>query len=245
MIGYDVDVRAFDAALRNLAAASEQSTPEVFCTQMRLFAESIDKLTFPRTRAQGARAVERDLRRAVCPLDAKFFQSLKDERLKKRIKDLMRKRDLAALQSVLANVTHGRAQLVPFSPELHSRVRNRRGRVERSTGLYTADVTAWRAYLKKKQAMVGWARGGWNAFGRKVGYNTAAWVAKHGSAGGSASGDPTHPVTPWIEGINRAVGIPGYEQRLRQLALRVRVQAMQRAFVEMLKRRARENGFLP
>lgn len=242
MLTYQYDDYLFDAAMKHFVADMDKDVPDVFITQMRLFCETQSKMSWPRTKSQGQKAVERDLRRAVRPLDAKTLRSFTDPRIRTRLKQLIRSGDFPALEKFINAVTHGRMRLVRFDRALHKSVRDRRGRVKRESGLCTDDLVAWKAYLAEKKGNVGLAPAGWNPFAALVNAPQPDWVARHGTNTGSASGNPRDPICPHIEAANRTDETPDAHSRLNS-ALRIRAKAMERAIAESIKRRARANGF--
>lgn len=209
-----------------------RSAPEVFKMQMRLLMKQVMGFTFPKSKASGAAAVRRDIRRAVQPMDDAWSDRIKNPELRDRIKKLVRSKS-PGLQDVVTKARLG--SMVAFDPAQHKTRRNARGRVTKNSGLITPDVAAHKAYTAKKVAMVGWARSGWNAMLQRLGgVSIQSWVSKFGTEGGSASGNPDHPEKPTITGVNRAVKIPGYAASV-EAAVRLRERKMTADMMRILK----------
>lgn len=241
MFTFKTDFSKFNRAMEDYAAITKRGIPEVFKMQMRLLMKQVMSFTFPKQRAQGENAVRRDIARAITPTDAQWVSHIRNDGLRNRIQKLLDAGSRTALDEVLTRSKMG--QIVPFSPMLHKSARNARGRVTKSSGKLTTDVAAHKAYTDKKVKLVGWARSGWTPMLNAVGGGTIpSWVRRHGTAGGSAYGNPDHPTRPTITGINTAVKIPGYQASV-DAAMRVRERAMQADIMRILAGGATKAGF--
>lgn len=127
-------------------------------------------------RRTGEKAVQRDIMRAVRPMIGGLWDM-------PRMRNLIRAGDLVAINAILANmqwVGHQKgAKAVRWTPGWHRQARKSRGRVTGWTRLWTPDVAAEKAYIKKTQKNVGIARGGWAASAAALGLNPPDWIARH------------------------------------------------------------------
>lgn len=179
-LAFDSNAEEYANALREFMQFYSIEIPKALRRQGRLLAQELIKKTPPNTRAQGRRAVERDIKRAVRPLRPQDFAS-------KEIRRLIRKRDYGALQAAFryfrGNSDLQNVRVVPFDPKMHTEARDRRGRVKRFQRKATPDYEEVAAYIKQVQAHVGEARGGWAASLLALGRRPAGWIAEHSNAG--------------------------------------------------------------
>jgi hypothetical protein len=221
-VQFKARLSGFSASMSRYVVDLKMSIPQVFKDQMRLFVKEIVAQTWPKTRKQGEDAVERDIRKAVKPLDKNAFNSIQNPRLKKALQNAAIEKDTDRLRMLFNRLGPRKNDvIVLFSPDMHKSQRNSRGRIAKSTGRVTFDTTAHAAYTKKVQGAVGWARAGWNAASARLGTVVAGWIKRHGTNGGSQHGNPSDPVRPNLSMINDAVEIPGYQAQVeRALMLR-------------------------
>lgn len=192
-VSVQVDTEAFNDAVRQYIKATRVEVPKAMRTQARLLFGRIIQRTFPRTRAQGRKAVARDIGRAVRVLKPQEFQS-------KPIQKLVRARDYEGLKAVFGR-TGTKLDVVPFSPRLHQDARDSRGRVRKPQPVATPDREEVRDYMKERQDLVGRAKGGWVAAFRAAGGSPSAWVARWDRVG-QAEDRLKDPVAAFIRSEN-------------------------------------------
>ncbi len=218
-VSIELRTAKFNAAVLRYSQELRLSLPDVMRNQSRLLFGRIIAITFPRTRGEGRQAVARDVERAVRPLDPAKFES-------RHIRKMIRARDYAGLNTAIAALTHGRLRVVRFSPALHQRARDKRGRVRRFTGMVTPDRAEVRAYTKERQERVGRAKGGWAAAYRAMGGTPASWIARWAQVG-QAQDRLANPVAGYVRAENRSEwAAHGDDQRLIATAIRSRTGAI-------------------
>lgn len=200
MIEVDDSVWRDEAA--KYAAFTGKNMMEALSEEFPLLIDVVIKLTPPKTLAQGRAAVARDIRKTMRPFDPAAIET-------EGLREIVAKRDLVAYNILAGRVKSGRMRgttAVAFAPDVHTRRRDRRGRVgadSRQVVLGT-DASLLRKYIADVQSRVGYAKSGWLAALRLVGARTAAgFVERHGTAGGSAIDDRKNPDNPSMTGINR------------------------------------------
>lgn len=231
-------VEAFRAFMRTFG----KSVPETLREQGREIARRTMLFTPPQKGpAQGKAAVKRDIIRAVNPVDAK---TLRNPKLNK----IARERNYAAMDVIMQRVAASGGfggRFVPFTPELHQTVRDSRGRVMRDRGLNTFDADEVRAYIVRKQANVGRAKGGWAAALRGLGGTPPGYAARHASLG-SFLDRASNPVNAYIQMTNRSEwakgGNGGDAGRVVANALRSQVNAIYKAIADKAAKAKRESG---
>ena len=182
----------------------------------------------------GRTAVERDIRRAIYPLDESEWKS---ESIKKAITG----KDTKALEAILKNFMRlPTVQIVPFAPTWHRSAQNNRGHVRKNQGVFTFDKDGVRKYTKRIQSHVGMAKGSWAAAYAAVGGKPQKWtVAARNKAAGSISimvDRMASPTNPTFEVTSTAHGVVDNTRLIRQIkhAMNVRVGAMQQKCRRML-----------
>lgn len=198
-VSVEINADEFNDAVRRYIKELHVGVPAAMRKQSRLLFGRILANTFPQTRAQGRRAVARDIENAIRPLNPSAFNSIE-------IRRLIRKRDYDGLQRVFQRSQdrdYRRAKVVPFSPDLHQKARDRRGRVQRWAGMVTPDWDEVRDYIKSQQELVGRAKGGWTAAFIAAGGRPASWVARWASTG-EVDDRLTDPVVAYIKAENRS-----------------------------------------
>jgi hypothetical protein len=214
-----VDSREFQDAIRRYVKETGATLPVVLRKQSRLLFGRIIQRTYPRTRAEGRRAVARDIQRAVEPMKASSWDS-------KRIRKLIRERDYAGLQAAMEEMKPVyRAKVVQFDPRLHHESRDSRGRV-RPTGFVSPDADEIRAYIRRTQENVGRAKGGFAAAMVASGGSPPDWVRRWQKAG-LVVDRLRDPAAPLIESENRSEWAEhGDDDRIVAEAIRGRTQDM-------------------
>lgn len=227
-----VDAREFQDAIRRYVKETGAALPTVLRKQSRLLFGRIIQRTYPRTRAEGRKAVARDIQRAVEPMKASAWES-------KRIRKLIRERDYSGLQAAMEEMKPGyRAKVVEFDPRLHQQARDARGRV-RPTGLVSPDGDEIRRYIRETQENVGRAKGGFAAAMIASGGSPPDWVRRWQKAG-SVVDRLMDPAAPSIESENRSEWAEhGDDDRIVAEAIRGRTQDMLVDLQKTLERAAR------
>jgi hypothetical protein len=132
--------------------------------------------------ARLSRKSSADLARAQARLFIRDVVSVtppnKNARLRPKVGAMMVRRDIKRA------VRSSRAKNLPTAAEVHSKARDRRGKVNPRTVQQKASGVA--AYIKKMQGRVGLLASGWNASALKFGHKMPAWIARHGSRRGAA-----------------------------------------------------------
>ena len=96
------------------------------------------------------------------------------------VKSYQQQRSTPAFKS-LSRITEIRADP---DKALHKRLRNNRGRVNQSRpSMMVTDPASLTAYIREKQAMVGYHKAGWKASAVAVGASVPAFVARHNAPG--------------------------------------------------------------
>ena len=178
----------------------------------------------PTPLAPGKNAVARDVKRAVKPLRVSDWHS-------EAIRKIIRRRDKAAMQKVLDKSTSAAvrgAKVVNFTPDLHERMRNRRGGVSaKRTTMFTFDAEAVGAYIKRKQRNVGMARDGWSKALTSYGKRPVSWVARHGGRDSFIDDKAEDKLSASILISNRSPWAKqGDTDRIRNRALSTRARAL-------------------
>lgn len=211
VVRYRNDLNGF---VYKLGADSTQLLKE----EMRLLLRDIERLTPPKTLAQGRKAIAGDLSRVAAPLDSS----------KIRFGPLSRavaKKDQEAIKSITENMKRGffkgRRFLATVGElkDAHLAARNSRGRV-RNDQRNMALVGVWKKYTKEVQDRVAYTRAGWLAAAYGVGLQMSSWVTRHAGYAKGSYKQPT-PQTLSISGTNRSSKIPDY-QRVVEMAMRNR-----------------------
>jgi hypothetical protein len=241
-----VDARTFEGAMNQFIALKRIALRDGLRFQAGLLAGELLRDTPPQagtvtldgaTQALGARRAgqaraERDLRRAVRPLNPKQWSD-------PGIATLIRRRKYDVLQRVFARFSN--LQIVPFAPGLHAEARDEDGRVRRSRNVATPDLMAHAAYARKLRGRVGIAKGGWAAAMIGLGRRPPSWVlpfAKYGSLrDGSAEPEPS------VSMVNDSAWAGGrYAQIIIRSAMTRRQGRMERWIEGALRARARRAG---
>lgn len=198
-----VNFDRFTRAINEWQEHFRRSNTATVRTQARLLFKRIIELTPPKSRTQGRKAVDAQIRQAVLPLRPADYNHT--GRAGKRVRDLIRAKNYAALQAVFANGNWGRVsnmEVKPFTPSLHQSKRDRRGRVRTKTRVASPDADAIKLYSKETQEHVGQAKGGWVASYSALGGKGSQWFTRHRNSGSSV--DATRSADPFFKGTNRS-----------------------------------------
>jgi len=203
----------------NFAAAAQKNVREVLYEEWPLLIRKVMDFTPPfATRASrgegksfansasdlsvGRKAVAFDIYKTMRPFDPKNVRS-------PALQKIVDRKDVVAFNAFAAK--SGSPQLagveaLPFSPSLHIRARNERGRVpgrDRKIVVLGSDAALLNKYVADMQKRVGYAKSGWLAALQLVGGDAPAYVTQKGTGGGSVLDDHANEEYPSITGINR------------------------------------------
>jgi hypothetical protein len=241
-----VNAPEWDKAFVKWVGVANLSIRDAMRTQGRLLFERLINwrggaiATPPQGQAQGKRAVQRDIYRAVFPLRADGFN---DPKLRKHVRQVVTEGNHVALQEMVRGGVFGqnvsKAFVAEFDPEMHKSQRKSRGRVPRTSAksyrYATDDVAKLKEYIVKRQAMVGQAKGGWAKALRRLLGKPAAWYDKHAKAG-TYEDRLSNASKPEFVGINRSAWASGGDQdRIMGMALEGRAMAMTKDIERMLE----------
>lgn len=150
----------------------------------------------------GRAAVASDIMKVMRPFDPAEIRS---PAMKKIVDD----KNVAAF-NIVADRSKGSfmkgARAVAFSPEIHLRARNTRGRVmgrDRNQVVLGTDAALLKNYIVQVQAQVGYAKSGWLKALLLVGGEAPSFVTRHGTGGGDVIDDHANELEPSITAINR------------------------------------------
>lgn len=243
MIRAEFETKLLGAVIQRWSRELKLSPGVVIRDEARLLTRDLIRLTPPTgdddstPRKQGEKAVRRDILRALNPLDPRKWKS-------RKIKKLIRERNYSLLQEALRHMkmdaVHRHVVVGPFNPDIHQKMRDRRGRVkERKFAAYaTPDFESVEAYIKRKQANVGMAKGGWASVAAKLGTRVPAWVARHNNQGTFVD-QTNRDSRAFIEMTNNSRwGQSGFDERIFRQAIRQR----EAAILKKLERRALESA---
>lgn len=166
----------------------------------------------------GRQAVAGDIYKTMRPFDPSAVRS-------KSLQKIVNDKNYAAFNIVADRSASGYMKgsvAAPFSPDIHTRQRDARGRVSHRTVPFVmlgSDAAMLKKYVREVQDHVGYARSGWVAAYNLVkdpeGYALPNWVAKHGeNAGGvideRGATDPSFTARNW----SPWAGQPGEKDRI-------------------------------
>lgn len=193
----------------------------IVADEARKFAIQCMRFTPPKSLEQGRKAVNRDILRAMTPLDIETIKN-------KRLRSILASRDNEAFRSFQAkSKTFKRWRVEPFDPDrLHKRVRDRRGRVQREKKVFVLERNEVARYIAAKQRQVGYMRSGWAPAILALGGRLPAWVARHRHNPGFVV-SALHGASPSVTIGNVANGI-GRIRHIAESALRARERAIRR-----------------
>jgi hypothetical protein len=198
VLDLSVNARDFNDAVTRYVLTLGKDARGAVRQQSMMLGRKLVQFTPPGTRAQGRKAVARDIRRAVTPIRPADFEA-------PSIKKLIRKRDYAGLEVVFSRFKQGGFagfQVLPFAAELHRSRRDKRGRVNRSARVATPDAPQVRDYIREVQTHVGRAKGGWVPTVTRLGGNVPEWLLRHAVTG--TVEDRTGSMNPSVKMKNRS-----------------------------------------
>lgn len=225
---FHVDTRPLNRVMRDLVIASGKDADTVVFQQSRLFAEQALKRTPPKTQAQGNRAVERDINRAIGTASESLIRRAIDRNggHGENIDQEFIRADGSSFR-----VQWDRAQLDSEGiKEHHQSQRNRRGRVSRTAKRWIVPDKVRAKYVKEAKRRVGRLKAGWLPTLERFGSKKAPqYVSRRHSVGARGSvavrGIGTGNVASVMR--NHAAGA-GDIRRQVQDVLRIRLSAMKR-----------------
>lgn len=203
--------------------------------EARLFVKQVIRLTPPKNKAQGEKAVARDL--------SQIFTGVSDELLNTIGSD----HGVSGIDAWLSTdgkmkLTHAKWDRIDptgSGMEAHHRAhQNARGRTEKLKKNY-ADKSVWYApyvvshqdyanYVKNVQSYVGRRKAAWAVSYQKIGGTVTRWISKHVvGAKGLCVDELKVPNRPSVVMVNFAPGIRE-DERIVRSALRIRMSAMKR-----------------
>lgn len=209
MFKFDIDEAGYRNALNEFVTRLNANGELLLKEEMRLLLRDVVSFTPPKTQAQGRAAVYTDLARNAAPLDPQKIKM-------KRMADVVRKRDVEAIQKIADNLKGGffqRRTLLQTTDDIraqHKKNRTRYGRIRKDMR-NMALLSVWRKYTREVQDRVGFAKAGWLRAAEGVGLKLPNFVTRHA---GNAPGQYIAP-TPQklvIESINRSSKIPNYDR---------------------------------
>ena len=165
-----IDDTQFRARLNELASLGIPAG-KIVRVEARKLIETLINFTPPSNKSRGVRAVTRDVVKVARPVDADRWNSA-------AVRKMVRERNYKAFGQFMkrGQKEFARKTLVRWSPELHQKARNNRGRVSFSTNRLTLDHKEWTGYLKRVQGMVGAMKAAWVVGGRRVQLRIPSWV---------------------------------------------------------------------
>lgn len=253
MIGIDIKLRteAFQATMADFAHRLGIALPKVVSTEARFLLQEVIKWTPPfhpgkdngvadgeTARNIGKNAVAVHIVRAIYPVAADTF-------IKPRLQKAVQERDSAAIVAILKNSKNARVHannpvFRSFHPTAHKNARDRRGRVDKSKGVFTFDASNEKSYVRKVQTRVGMAKGSWGEAYEAVGGKVPVWM-KNAAAQSKGSkstfiNNLSDPVHPSMSVTSTALGVRGNTKMMQQIkfAIGVRTQAMVQKAKRML-----------
>lgn len=232
------ELPAFEQAIVRYIRDLGMDSVRVIRQQGRLLLLEVMRLTPPKTRAQGRRAVAQDVKRAVRVIRPTEFRS-------KELRRLIRERDYPRLQAAFDDIGDGPlagVRVEPFEPELHTKARNKRGVVPKGTRpVLTLDSKAVQEYIREVQDHVGRAKGGWAVGAKKLGGSVPAWVSRW-SGVGKFEDRADNPVLSYIRADNLSEWTRrGDDDRVLGRAMEGRAKAIVGDIERRLARAANQN----
>jgi hypothetical protein len=246
MISHTLLIAEFSADIERLVRETGRTALDVVLQEGKLLEQDLVKLTppfgsapstesFNAQRKVGENAVERDVKRVFHIVD---LDSIRSDRLRDRLRELVRKQDLAGIKAALKDAKIKVNDVVrEASADIHEKFRDSRGRVQRPKWIWVASDRSLKRYLKAAKAMVGKAKAGWAAGAQALGVRLPNWITRHGSGGGSVQID-RNPQSPQITIRNAVpyIQTAGGDLKVVETAIRNRMRNI-RVKLERLARR--------
>jgi hypothetical protein len=264
----EVNMAELNQGMARLAQLTGKELVTIVREQARLFCFDAMKSTppfvgkpyapltegFPAQRKAGEIAVERDIsKRAMQPLERlDIFKGTGDKgsKLGPALRRMLRKKEYHNVEEILRNNRiRLRGVLRRADADLHEKLRDNRGRVQKHGGYFVESAASVRLLVQKKKKNVGLAKGGWvfsiKAASTKLGarHRVPGWLSKMSSSSSgiyseSGAGDgikiTVGNVVPKAQGMRSMIEKEALRNRIRNLPLQI--QGVERA----LARKARQ-----
>jgi len=189
--------------------------------EARRFVHQAIRFTPPKSLSQGRKAVARDITHAMTPLRENFFRN-------ERVREMIREENTEGIESFLKNSKGWKGWRVEkFAPDLHTKVRDRRGRVQREKRVFILQLAKWKKYVREVQSRVGRMRAGWGPAAESLGLALQSWVRRHTVRSGFVLNNLGNGQLPSITIGNTTKGISQI-RHVVQSALNARSEAMGR-----------------
>ena len=234
MLDVEVELSKLDLAILRFVSDLGMELPKAVWTAARQVNAEVIRLTPPKTYAQGRKAVARDINRAIFGMNPAKIVS-------PRFKELIDRHDVAGIRAILRNAQDSwlsNFELVHFSPEFHTAVRDKRGRVQRSKRVFTGDFHEHTRYVRLVQGRVGSLKAWWAPSAAILGNPIPAWVSKHVPPGNAVVNDLSDKVNPRIVMINAGKGTDRISKAVLASAIRRRTARMNKDVDQILQGRA-------
>lgn len=248
-----LDTRQFESAIAQAASALGKALPQVYREQASLFMRDLmNKRTPPKTKSQGLKVTRGHILNTVMPANEKWLNVLQKKHGTGPASGQYRSKRGGT-------ITYAYAKLITSESELaawHARFRNRTtGRTKYSRGTGYAQPSKAIApkglvdrYIKRRQANVGMAKGGWWPGLAQV-LDTrapAAWIRKHGPSNGQAIVNLAPGSKQSFTAINRSPWAQrtGEGERAVRDTMAFRLKQIPLAVERELKRKYSAAGFI-
>jgi hypothetical protein len=243
MIEINFDNRGLAAALTQLSRAASVGLGPIIKEESRYLVQLFIKFTPPKNRAQGRKAIEVDLQKAVGLLDQNSFARAREE-VRLPMRELIRRRDNVTLEAAMRAMDGNQWIVKDMTPADHVSKRNRYGRVRRKSYVMTTDKGVYRKYLRDVQSRVGWTASGWIPAAKASGARYKRFSDRFGSASGFVNYyfGPAGTQNPYLTAVNRKVKIPNYQDKI-DAAFRSRTETTMRKVKRLLAGKAVNLGF--
>jgi hypothetical protein len=234
----------FARALNDYQRSKKVPVQKAMKTQMRLLIKRILDFTPPNTYAEGRARVASDVRSATGLLDANLTDG-KDEAGNKKlywknpkIRQLIKDRKDSVLTRIFSKFKQGafKGAVVggPFESSRHRSARGRRGRVSKTLAKKaTTDTKTGNAYIRKVQARVGMAQGGWAAAYDHFGGSPKSWTTRDGKhRQGTYNDESKDPINPYILLRNNSPWTKGVKaENVVKSAIRARTRDIRKSII--------------
>lgn len=237
----DVDSSKFERKMARYIEELGMNASEVVSDQSRLLLKAAIKLTPPNSNSQGRKAVYSDIARSMSPLYPENFRGPHAA----RIREMLEKKDLVGFQAFLMNQKNKWKswRIETFSPDLHRKAQNSRGRVTKSQKIFVAENRQWEKYVKTQQSHVGREKCGWWPAYKRLGGTLPSWITRHteGVRGNFNDAQLNNKSFPSFTIRNFSHGIGGSVRLIRD-AIRIRGEAMEKDIKRRLTELAKKTN---
>lgn len=243
MIDINFENRGLAAALTELAKAAKMGLGPIIKEESRYLVQLFIKFTPPKNRAQGRRAVEADLQKAVGLLDQTSFSKAREE-VRLPMRELIRRKDNVTLEAAMREMDGNQWIVKQFTPADHVSRRNRYGRVRKKSFVMTTDSGVYKKYLRDVKSRVGWTASGWVPAAKATGARYKKFSDRFGSSSGFVNYyfGPAGTQSPYLTAVNRKVKIPNYQDKINA-GFRSRTETTLRKVKRLLAGKAVNLGF--